>query len=302
MSVSFPRSMPEFVRMFPDDSACGKYLESIRWPDGFTCGKCGERGEPFRFAARPSVLRCRVCRADNSLTAGTVMHRTHSPLTTWIYAAYLVDHDGTVAQLADMAGCATSTAQEVLAYVRSNESYKYRGWPRLCARLGLHGEPRKRGPKPQALVLRFARHTKIGTTPKHRPELGPCRIWTGATYAGYGVLTVDSRTELAHRIAWSLAHGRASARCILHACDNRACVRIEHLFEGTRPDNTADMLAKGRGTQPRLTRDQIAEVELRLARGERGYRLAEEFAVSPTTISSIKRGKYGRAYAQRSGQ
>jgi hypothetical protein len=86
----FPRSLPEFVRMYPDDLACGKYLEGVRWPDGFVCPSCSERGEPFRFAARPSVLRCRVCKHDASLTAGTVMHRTHSPLTTWFWAAYFV--------------------------------------------------------------------------------------------------------------------------------------------------------------------------------------------------------------------
>lgn len=88
--IGFPKSLPDFVRMFPNDDACAKYLEAVRWPDGFACAKCGERGEPFRFKARPSVLRCRVCRADNSLTADTVMHRTHSPLMHWFWASYLV--------------------------------------------------------------------------------------------------------------------------------------------------------------------------------------------------------------------
>lgn len=86
----FPRSLPEFTRLFPDDLSCAKYLESVRWTDGFVCPKCSERGKPFRFAARPSVLRCRVCRGDSSLTAGTVLHRTHLPLTTWFWAASLV--------------------------------------------------------------------------------------------------------------------------------------------------------------------------------------------------------------------
>ena len=90
MTAAFPRSLPEFVRMFPDDSACGLYLEQVRWPDGFVCPSCGERGEAIRFAASPTRRRCRVCRHDASLTAGTVMHRSHSPLTQWFWAAYLV--------------------------------------------------------------------------------------------------------------------------------------------------------------------------------------------------------------------
>lgn len=90
MTAAFPTSLPEFQRLFPDDGACGRYLESIRWPDGFACPACKAEGEPYRFAARPGVLRCRRCRRDASLTAGTVMERTHSPLSTWFWGAYLV--------------------------------------------------------------------------------------------------------------------------------------------------------------------------------------------------------------------
>lgn len=86
----FPTSLPEFQHVFPSDAACATYLESLRWPDGFACPKCGEVKEPYRFTARPGVLRCRGCRVDVSLTAGTVMHSTHTPLSTWFWAAYLV--------------------------------------------------------------------------------------------------------------------------------------------------------------------------------------------------------------------
>lgn len=86
----FPTSLPEFQRVFPDDRACAAYLERLRWPEGFACPKCGVVGEPYRFAARPGVLRCRTCKANASLTAGTVMQSTHTPLSTWFWGAYLV--------------------------------------------------------------------------------------------------------------------------------------------------------------------------------------------------------------------
>lgn len=86
----FPASLPEFQRVFPSDAKCASYLEQLRWPSGFACTKCGEVREPYRFAARPGVLRCRACKADVSLTAGTVMQSTHTPLSTWFWAAYLV--------------------------------------------------------------------------------------------------------------------------------------------------------------------------------------------------------------------
>ncbi len=87
----FPTTLPEFQQVFPDDEACARYLEHLRWPDGFTCVKCGNIGEPFRFAKRTSVvLRCRACHANVSLTASTVMKSSHTPLSVWFWGAYLV--------------------------------------------------------------------------------------------------------------------------------------------------------------------------------------------------------------------
>jgi hypothetical protein len=86
----FPTTLPEFRRLFPDDRACATYLERLRWPVQFGCGRCGVVGEPYRFASRRHVLRCRSCKADVSLLAGTVMQGSHTPLSTWFVAAYLV--------------------------------------------------------------------------------------------------------------------------------------------------------------------------------------------------------------------
>lgn len=88
--LPFPRSLPEFQRLFPDEAACTAYLEHARWGAGFVCDHCGSPGEPYRFANRPGVFRCRHCNRDTSLTAGTVMERTHTPLSVWFWAAYLV--------------------------------------------------------------------------------------------------------------------------------------------------------------------------------------------------------------------
>jgi transposase-like protein len=86
----FPTTLPEFQRVFPDDRACATYLERLRWPEQFACPKCGVVGEPYRFEARAHVLRCRSCKADVSLLAGTVMQSSHTPLSVWYWAAYLV--------------------------------------------------------------------------------------------------------------------------------------------------------------------------------------------------------------------
>src|SRR5580704_17482048 len=89
-ALPFPPSLPEFQRLFPDDAACAEYLEKARWGDGFVCPHCGVTCEPFRIATRPGVLTCRKCRRQTGLTVGTVMERSHTPLSIWFWAAYLV--------------------------------------------------------------------------------------------------------------------------------------------------------------------------------------------------------------------
>ena len=87
----FPTTLPEFQKVFPNESACARYLEKMRWPEGFKCPKCATSGPPYRFPSRKSVvLRCKRCNSNASLTAGTVMERTHTRLFTWFWAAYLV--------------------------------------------------------------------------------------------------------------------------------------------------------------------------------------------------------------------
>jgi Transposase zinc-ribbon domain len=88
--LPFPQALPEFQQLFPDDAACAAYLEKARWDAGFICPHCGVVGAPFRFENRPGVLRCRACRKNTGLTVGTVMESSHTPLSTWFWAAYLV--------------------------------------------------------------------------------------------------------------------------------------------------------------------------------------------------------------------
>jgi hypothetical protein len=46
---SFPESLPAFQRMFPADLACARYLEGVRWRDGFVCPRCQSTAEPMRL-------------------------------------------------------------------------------------------------------------------------------------------------------------------------------------------------------------------------------------------------------------
>jgi transposase-like protein len=82
----YPRDVADFNRMFPDEEACIAYLAACRWPRGFRCPRCGER-EAFDLPRR-RLWQCKACRHQTSVTAGTVMHRTRTPLLTWFWAAF----------------------------------------------------------------------------------------------------------------------------------------------------------------------------------------------------------------------
>jgi len=84
----FPRSLREFQRRFADEEACRLYLAASRWPDGYRCPRCGF-GDALELPTR-LLWRCKKCGRDTSVTAATVLHRTHTPLTQWFWAAYLI--------------------------------------------------------------------------------------------------------------------------------------------------------------------------------------------------------------------
>ena len=87
--TDFPTSLPEFERRFPDEAACAEWLLEHRWGRGFACPGCGH-DRFWRLGRKVLTLQCRACRREASVTAGTVMHRSHLPLKVWFTAAWLV--------------------------------------------------------------------------------------------------------------------------------------------------------------------------------------------------------------------
>lgn len=81
----------EFRERFATEDVCRAELFRLRFAEGFVSPKCG--GREFYPIKGRSTYQCRSCRHQTSVTAGTVMHRTHLPLTVWFWAIWLVATD-----------------------------------------------------------------------------------------------------------------------------------------------------------------------------------------------------------------
>lgn len=119
-----------------------------------------------------------------------------------------------------------------------------------------------------------------------------CWEWTGALHTGgYGVLKVGSEVCRAHVFAFEQQYGSVpDGLFVLHKCDNRKCVRGEHLYSGTAADNARDMVARGRSHAPRLHVDMLARRGIKVAYSNGGVSqeaLAVEYGVSVKTIQRI---------------
>ena len=86
-SITFEK----FRTRFSTEDACRAELFRFRFPNGFVCPKCGCT-EYYPVRGR-NTFQCRACRHQTSVTAGTVMHRTHLPLTAWFWTFYLCATD-----------------------------------------------------------------------------------------------------------------------------------------------------------------------------------------------------------------
>ncbi len=85
----FPKTLMQFRDCFASDGACAEYLLAQRWPDGFVCPGYGE-GRAWRLRAKAFTYECAACGRQPSVTAGTIMHASKLPLTTWFWAAFLM--------------------------------------------------------------------------------------------------------------------------------------------------------------------------------------------------------------------
>lgn len=83
----FPNNEIEFDEMFSTEAKCSSYLFNQRWPMGFECQNCG--GLVYWKSNRDLYI-CKGCEHQHSVTAGTILHKTHKPLKLWFKAIWML--------------------------------------------------------------------------------------------------------------------------------------------------------------------------------------------------------------------
>lgn len=92
--------------------------------------------------------------------------------------------------------------------------------------------------------------TRFWSKVKKSADADGCWEWMGALTVGYGRFhtSYPKRTlHYAHVFSYRMNVGAvATGLRVLHRCDNRKCVRPDHLFLGTQKDNIYDCISKKR--------------------------------------------------------
>lgn len=81
-------SLTQFQNLFSTEEACMDHLFERRWPNGFVCPRCGHHRYSFHSARR--LHQCCACKYQVSVTAGTVFHKTRTPLRKWFWMIFLM--------------------------------------------------------------------------------------------------------------------------------------------------------------------------------------------------------------------
>ncbi len=153
----------------------------------------------------------------------------------------------------------------------------------------------------QLLRERFMEKVRIGKKPNE------CWEWLASVRnSGYGRIKIGDLTRSAHRVSYELHVGKIpNGICVCHHCDNKLCVRPNHLFLGTHRDNARDMVQKGKHNPARgesagsakLTEKQVMKIRTTFKKNNRwGMKtvLARKYGISNAQITHILQGKHWR--------
>ena len=126
-----------------------------------------------------------------------------------------------------------------------------------------------------------------------------CWIWTGApSKHNYGQIQINGRSLQAANVGYTLYKGEIpKGMSVCHKCDVTMCVNPDHLFLGTRADNSRDMVLKNRSCfgerhpKAKLRTEFIPIIREAYTHGFTLKSIADYYKVRHTTIHRILKGQ-----------
>ena len=115
-------SFHEIKKLFSNDEVCRNHLFHLRWPTGYVCSVCGSNC--YDALKKRQLLQCRNCKHQTSIIAGTLMHRTRTPLRYWFWGIYYVavcSGETTAQQLSEKIGLNYHAARRMLGKIHDIE-------------------------------------------------------------------------------------------------------------------------------------------------------------------------------------
>lgn len=154
---------------------------------------------------------------------------------------------------------------------------------------------------PPSILPKMSPALRAKMLPRVQAQPNGCLLWTGGRNGdGYGVLTINDRKMLVHRLSWVAEHGETIGPDIVirHTCDTRTCLNPDHLLKGTHAENVADRVARGRSATE--TRNGRAKLNADQARAiflddRSAPTISTEYGIDPAAVRHIKNRKNWRS-------
>jgi len=86
--MGHPKTLIEFMELYPTEEDCRQAIFEHRWPHGFSCRRCGH--ERAWYLRGRGLYECASCHYQGSLTAGTILSCTRTDLRKWFLAIWLL--------------------------------------------------------------------------------------------------------------------------------------------------------------------------------------------------------------------
>ncbi len=83
-----PSTIQAYCLSPENEPACIQIIYSARWPNGFVCPCCGSKHAYAIRTRRLPLFECSSCGTQTSLTSGTVMEGSRTPIRLWILAMF----------------------------------------------------------------------------------------------------------------------------------------------------------------------------------------------------------------------